>query len=92
MDTLINTIEWTGSLLAIVGALLLARRPDFGVRAYLIMLVASVFLTLFGLLSGHYGVATMNAAFVLTNLVGLQRRLRDAPSPFRVLSLFGTKP
>lgn len=92
METLITVIEWIGSLLGFAGALLLARRPELGVSAYLTMLAASVLLTLFGLLGARYGIATGNACFILTNLVGLQRRLRDTRSGVRVFGLLSTKP
>ena len=68
-----DLIEWSGSLLAIVGAILIASNLHLEVLAFCVYLISNLLLVIFSLRGKHYGILIMTLAFVIINLVGIVR-------------------
>jgi len=69
----IDLIEWAGSLLAIIGALLIAANVHLEVLAFSIYLVSNLLLIIFSWQKKHYGILIMTVVFVIINFVGIIR-------------------
>lgn len=68
-------LEWTGSLLAVSGALLLAINIKISPWAFVLYLISSIILLAWGLRIKAYGIATQNLVFTVINVVGIYRWL-----------------
>lgn len=68
-------LEWTGSILALVGAVLLALNRPWSKWAWPLWVVSNISLMLFGLTIGAYGLAAMQGGFMITSFVGCKRWL-----------------
>lgn len=69
----INTLEWVGSGLAIIGAILIALNIHLEVLAFAIYLVSNLFLLAFAYEKKHYGILIMTLTFVIINFIGIIR-------------------
>lgn len=71
-----NTIlEWSGSVLAVSGAILLAINISISPWAFVIYLLSSIILFIWGLRRKAYGIAMQNMVFTVINVVGIYRWL-----------------
>jgi len=71
-----NTIlEWGGSMLAVSGAVLLAINISISPWAFVLYLISSVILFVWGMRKKAYGIATQNMVFTVINMVGIYRWL-----------------
>lgn len=68
-------LEWVGSILAVSAAILLASNISISPWAFVLYLMSSVLLTIWGLSRKAYGIAMQNAVFTVINLVGIYRWL-----------------
>lgn len=66
-------IEWSGSFLAIVGAMLIAANIHMEVAAFVIYLGSNLLLSIFSWRKRHYGILIMTLIFVIINLIGIIR-------------------
>lgn len=71
-----NTIlEWSGSVLAVSGAVLLAINISISPWAFVVYLLSSIILFIWGLRQKAYGIATQNMVFTVINMIGIYRWL-----------------
>ena len=68
-------LEWSGSILAVTGATLLAMHVSFSGWAFVIYLVSSLILLVWGVRKEAYGIAAQNLVFTIINVVGIYRWL-----------------
>ncbi len=68
-------LEWSGSILAVTGATLLAFHVSFSGWAFVIYLLSSFILLAWGVRNGAYGIAAQNLVFTIINMVGIYRWL-----------------
>jgi len=68
-------LEWTGSILAVSAAILLALNIEISAWAYVGYLFSSLLLTAWGLRQKAYGIAWQNSVFIVINLLGIYRWL-----------------
>lgn len=72
---MLDLLQWTGCVLGVGGALLLAlNRPCSG-AGWLLFLASNGSWICFGVLTGAAGLVTMQLAFTVTSLVGIYRWL-----------------
>ncbi len=71
-----NTLlEWCGSLLAVSGAILLAINIKISPWAFVLYLMSSIILGVWGIRRKAYGIAMQNMVFMVINIVGIYRWL-----------------
>ncbi len=80
---MLNGLEWTGSLLGLLGAYLLATHSRVSRYGWLAFLAANVAMMIFALGIERYGLLVQQVGFMGTSLLGLRRaglwpRLRPA--------------
>ena len=68
-------LEWSGSLLAVSAAILLALNISISPWAYVGYFFSSILLTIWGVRSKAYGIASQNAVFMGINILGMYRWL-----------------
>ncbi len=68
-------LEWSGSILAVSAAILLALNIEISPWAYVGYLFSSLLLTAWGLRQKAYGIAWQNSVFIVINLLGIYRWL-----------------
>jgi len=68
-------VEWSGALLGVGAALLLALNIPISAWAYVLYLLSSILLLLWAVLEKAYGIAFQNFVFILINLIGIYRWL-----------------
>lgn len=71
--TPIDALEWTGSLLGLFGAYLLATHSQFSRYGWYFFLSANVAMILFAYSIDRYGLLTQQIGFLGTSLLGLKR-------------------
>ncbi len=84
--SLVAALEWTGSLLGITGAALLATKSRHSALSWPLWLVSNLCLIIFALSNHHYGLAVQQFAFFAINLIGVRvwlfhRPASEAPVP-----------
>lgn len=77
----IQTLEWLGALLGLLGAGLLAANTNFSGWGFLAFLLSNACWIAFGLLTHAYGLIAMQIGFSVTSVVGLFRWLLIPPLP-----------
>lgn len=86
-------LEWTGTVLGIAGAVLLALNGRHAKWGWPIWVVSNFCFVVFGLVTGAYGLATMQSAFMATSTLGCWKWIvlpyRAAAKPPRFESLPG---
>lgn len=65
--------EWSGSLLGLLGAFLLATNSRFSRYGWVAFLFANVAMFIFALMIGARGLSLQQVGFTLTSFVGLYR-------------------
>lgn len=70
---LIDTLEWAGSILGLLGACVLATHTRFSRYGWLAFLGANVVMIAFALEIGRYGLLVQQVGFMGTSLLGLYR-------------------
>lgn len=68
-------LEWTGSILAVSAAILLALNISISPWAYVGYFFSSLLLTAWGIRRRAYGIAWQNSVFIVINLIGVYRWL-----------------
>ena len=68
-------LEWSGSILAVSAAILLALNIELSPWAYVGYLFSSLLLTVWGIRQKAYGIAWQNSVFIVINLLGIYRWL-----------------
>lgn len=71
MNTVV--LEWFGSIVAILGAVMMASNTRFSPWAYPVWLLSSIVLIVVCLASSHNGLALREAVFTVINALGLWR-------------------
>lgn len=74
-------LEWCGAGLGLLGALLLALNTRHSGWGFVAFLASNVCWIAFALMSGTYGLLTMQVGFTLTSLLGVYRWFGRRPSP-----------
>ncbi|MRD49355.1 hypothetical protein GHT07_18930 [Caenimonas koreensis DSM 17982] len=70
---MLTSLEWTGSLLGLVGAYLLATHSRVSRYGWIAFLAANVAMMVFALGIDRYGLLVQQAGFMGTSLLGLHR-------------------
>lgn len=70
---MLNALEWTGSLLGLLGAYLLATHSRVSRYGWLAFLAANVAMLAFAMGIERYGLLVQQAGFMATSLLGLRR-------------------
>lgn len=73
--TMSHFLEWTGSILAVSAAILLALNIEISPWAYVGYFFSSILLTVWGIRQKAYGIAWQNSVFIVINLLGIYRWL-----------------
>lgn len=68
-------VEWSGALLGVGAALLLALNIAISAWAYVLYLCSSILLLIWAIFKKAYGIAFQNLIFILINLIGIYRWL-----------------
>lgn len=66
-----KVVEWTGAVLGLAGALLLALKLDISGYGFIAFLLSNVCWLYFGVCNRAWGLVTMQLGFTATSLVGL---------------------
>lgn len=67
--------EWVGTGTGILGAAMISSKTSLSPFGWIAFILSSSNLAVFAWLTGAYGLLTLEAVFLLTNLVGLWRWL-----------------
>lgn len=70
---LITVIEWIGSIVGIVGAILLALNFKYSGHGFIFFLVSSILFIWFGLVKEAYGLVFMQSSYFIINVIGIYR-------------------
>ena len=68
-----TVLEWIGALLGVIGALLLALNMRFSQWGWVAFLVSNIFLITYTVLTGQWGLLTMQLIFTGTSVLGIYR-------------------
>jgi hypothetical protein len=72
---LFTIIEWTGSLIGVSAAILLALNIPISAWAYVFYLLSSILLLIWSVREQAHGLAFQNFVFIAINLLGIYRWL-----------------
>ncbi len=72
---LLKLMEWGGAMIAVVAAVILALNISISPWAFVLYLISSLILTLWGWYSGAYAIALQNVIFIGINSLGIYRWL-----------------
>jgi len=67
----LSVFEWSGCLLGILGAVLVAVKSPHARWAWLLWLVSNASWTVYGLATANYALALQQGAFMITSAIGL---------------------
>lgn len=68
---MLGVFEWSGCLLGILGAVLVAVKSPHAHWAWVLWLVSNVSWTIYGLATENYALALQQGAFMITSAIGL---------------------
>lgn len=68
-------LEWVGAMIAVVAAIMLALNVSISPWAFVLYLISSVLLTIWGWHREAYGIAMQNMIFIIINSLGIYRWL-----------------
>ncbi len=71
----LKLMEWGGAMIAVVAAIMLALNISISPWAFVLYLISSLILTLWGWYSGAYAIALQNVIFIGINSLGIYRWL-----------------
>lgn len=75
IDLCFKILEWTGSVLGLVGAILLTKKQKFG---FIIFSVFNLLWFSLGIYRNEYGMAFLMMAYLVVNLYGYVKWAREA--------------
>lgn len=70
---IIDALEWTGSLLGLLGSFLLATHTQVSRYGWVAFLIANIAMVLFAYAIGRYGLLVQQVGFMGTSALGLYR-------------------
>ena len=68
-------LEWSGAMIAVVAAIMLALNITISPWAFVLYLISSVILAVWGWYSGARGIALQNMIFIVINTLAIYRWL-----------------
>lgn len=71
----LKIMEWGGAMIAVIAAIMLALNISISAWAFVLYLISSLILALWGWYSGAYAIAVQNVIFVGINSLGIYRWL-----------------
>ena len=71
----LKIMEWGGAMIAVIAAIILALNISISPWAFVLYLLSSFILTLWGWYSGAYAIAVQNVIFIGINSLGIYRWL-----------------
>lgn len=71
-----SAIEWTGALLGLLGAALLASKMSWSKFGFVAYLVSNVCWIVYAVKHGAYGLLVMQIGFTITSVIGIYRWFR----------------
>ncbi|HIO92502.1 MAG TPA: hypothetical protein EYG68_06615 [Leucothrix mucor] len=71
----LNIMEWGGAMIAVGAAIMLALNISISPWAFVLYLISSVILAIWGWYSGARGIALQNMVFIVINLLAIYRWL-----------------
>lgn len=78
---MLSLLEWSGAFLGLIGAALLALNTRISGYGFVAFLASNICWISFALLSGTYGLLTMQLGFTVTSALGVYRWLYKPPCP-----------
>lgn len=66
--------EWSGALIGLAGAFILANNRPYSYIGWRFFLVANFAMILFGLVGHHWGVLAQQVGFTITSVLGIYRQ------------------
>lgn len=75
-----SVFEWSGCLLGIVGAVLMAVQSPKARWAFVLWLISNLCWTIYGLSSGNMALALQQGAFCITSAMGIWHWFRPRPA------------
>ena len=76
MDAVLPVLEWSGAILGLIGAAMLAINRKVSRFGWLFYLASNVCWVIFGVATHAFGLAFMQAGFTVTTLIGIHRWFR----------------
>ena len=74
-DLSLRLLEWSGAMIAVAAAIMLALNITISPWAFVLYLISSVILTVWGWYSGARGIALQNMIFIVINALAIYRWL-----------------
>ena len=71
----LKLMEWGGAMIAVIAAIMLALNISISAWAFVLYLISSLILALWGWYSGAYAIAVQNVIFIGINSLGIYRWL-----------------
>lgn len=71
----LRLLEWSGAMIAVVAAIMLALNITISPWAFVLYLISSVILAVWGWYSGARGIALQNMIFIVINTLAIYRWL-----------------
>ncbi|MCK5813806.1 MAG: hypothetical protein KAH03_06095 [Cocleimonas sp.] len=71
----LKLMEWGGAMIAVIAAIMLALNISISPWAFVLYLISSLILALWGWYSGAYAIAVQNVIFIGINSLGIYRWL-----------------
>ncbi|HFC93704.1 MAG TPA: hypothetical protein ENJ51_12935 [Leucothrix mucor] len=71
----LNIMEWSGAMIAVVAAIMLALNVSISPWAFVLYFISSLILAVWGWYSGAYAIALQNVIFIGINSLGIYRWL-----------------
>jgi nicotinamide riboside transporter PnuC len=66
-----TVFEWIGTTMGILGSVMVASKSRYSPYGWIAFLMSSMSLAKFGFMTGAYGLLTLEAVFICTNVLGL---------------------
>jgi len=66
-----TTLEWTGCLMGLAGAAVLASKKPWAAWGWALFLVSNGFLVAYGIVAGASGITTMQVGYTITSSFGV---------------------
>ena len=76
MDAVLPVLEWSGAMLGLIGAAMLAINCKVSRFGWLFYLASNVCWVIFGIATHAFGLVVMQAGFTVTTLIGIYRWFR----------------
>lgn len=76
MDTALPVLEWSGAILGLIGAAMLAINRKVSRFGWLFFLASNVCWVIYGIATHAFGLVVMQAGFTVTTIIGIYRWFR----------------